>query len=176
MMIVIEVVDSLAVLECHIVDITNPSRPFEVIIGRPDVFILEPTLLDESSSQLRITTLNDEYFLVESDPIFPLPSLHVHNFLFLFQLFLIDLIIFVIMYFLLLLFFAWTIWSYLTLGLVLQTSELLISNIVKFDPAFIFSLSLLIFLQLFLYFIGFEWWCWRIVFSFKIIHVIFSFS
>jgi hypothetical protein len=109
MMVIIEVVDSLAVSESHIVDITNPSCPFEVVIGRPHVFVLEPPLLYESPSQFRIAALNDEHSLVESHPVLPLPSLQVHNFLFLLELFLIYLIIFIIMHLFLLLFFARTV-------------------------------------------------------------------
>jgi hypothetical protein len=45
--VVVEVVDSLAVLEGQEVDVADTCGPFEVVIWGPDVFILKPSALDQ---------------------------------------------------------------------------------------------------------------------------------
>ena len=105
-MIIIEMIDSLAMFEGHIVDIANSGSPFEIIVRRPDIFILKPAFFKQSSSELAIASFNNENSLIETHSIFAFPCLKIDNFLFFLELFLINLILFIVMHLFLLLFLA----------------------------------------------------------------------
>lgn len=119
-MVVVEVIDALAVFESHVVDVTYFGGPFEVIVRRPDIFVLVPTFLNESLSELSVSSFDDEYSLIVAYSIFALPCLEINNFLLFLKFFLLDVFILIIVNLFLIFLFARTVGRYLTLGFVLQ--------------------------------------------------------
>lgn len=121
-MVVVEVIDSLTVLESHVVYVAYFGGPLEVVVWRPDILVLEPAFLNQSLSELGVSSFANEYSLVIAHSVFALPSLEVHNFFLFFKFFLLNLFILVIVHLFLLFLLARAIGSDLTLGFVLQAS------------------------------------------------------
>lgn len=144
MVVVIEMIDTLTMLQNHKINITNSSSPFKVIIRRPNILILIPTPLNQSSTQLDISALYYKYLLVVTHPITSLPCLEIYHLLFLFGLVLFALFILIVVHPLFLLFFAVCSVCYCILGLVFQTSQLIIGDIVKLNSAPVFAPGLFV--------------------------------
>ena len=155
-MIVVEVIDALAVLESHVVDIAYLGGPFEVVIRRPDVLVLEPTFLNQSLSQLRVSSFDYKDSLVVAHSVFALPCLEVHYFFLFFEFFLLHLLVLVIVHLFLLFLLAGTIGSDLAFGFVFQAPQLFIGKEIKLDPSFIFALGFLVLEKSFLNLVGLE--------------------
>lgn len=155
-MVVVEVIDTLTVLEGHVVYIAYLGGPLEVVVWRPDVLVLEPAFLDQSLSELGVSSFDNEYSLVVTHSVFALPCLEVHNFLLFFKFFLLNLLVLVIVHLFLLFLLAGAVGSDLTFGFVLQASQLFIGKKIKLDPSFIFALGFLILEKSFLNLVGLE--------------------
>jgi hypothetical protein len=72
--VVVEVVDALAVLEGHKVDVADAGGPLKIVIGRPHIFVLHPSSVDQTLPQLGISSFHDEYLRVEGDSVPTLPG------------------------------------------------------------------------------------------------------
>lgn len=141
MVVIVEVIDDLAWLDIAEVDITSLGGPLEVEEFGVDILILKPPLFSEGAAQLVIATLDDVHLLVEPTPIALLPGSHV------------DILLLVILLLFLLCTIHIDIIPVLYLGLlgkidsgvwlrfILQTAQLLISQVVELDPSAILPLA-----------------------------------
>lgn len=157
-MVIIEVIDCLAVLQTHVIDVADSCRPFEVVVWRPYVLVLKPTLLGECLAQFSVTPFDDEYSLVVAHSIFPFPSLEIHDFCLFLKFFLLNFVFLVIVYFFFILLFVWTVAvivrNHWTFRLILQTSQLFVCIVVEFYTTFVFTLWILVFYHPLLDFVG----------------------
>jgi hypothetical protein len=88
--IVVEVVHALTVLKAHEVYVLNLGGPLEVVVRGPHILILRPSPVQQRPSQLSVTSLDDEYFLVVAHSVPAFPGAIVHTGLLLFLLLLVD--------------------------------------------------------------------------------------
>ena len=84
MVIIVKVVHSLTISQCHVVDVYDLSGPLEVEERRPNVFIFKPPFLDKRFSEFMIASFYNEHFLVIPAAVLSLPGLHVGDLAFFF--------------------------------------------------------------------------------------------
>ena len=169
-MVVIEVVDSLRMPQPKKIDVVDFGRPLEIIVRRPNILVLGPTSIQQRSSQLSIPAFDDEYPLVVTNTISPLPSRKINMFFFLLRFFLINRLIFIEIS-LFLMFFWWAIVNTIP-SFILETSQLLIRDIIKFDSSLIPAPTLLIFGQNLINLVISQWCGYDLPFAFERVHVI----
>ncbi len=137
MLVVIEVVDRLMRAQTHVINVKYLCGPLEIKIRRPHVFVLVPTFFCQGFSQFCVATFDNENLLIGADSILPLPGGKVHELRLLFSVSLLFRLFAVILDFLLFLLFASALKVLFVTSFVLETSKLLIGQVVEFDSAFV---------------------------------------
>lgn len=105
------------------------------------LLILRPPLRQQCLSQLSISTLDNKNFLIITNPIFPLPHVHIRTVIsFLFNFFLLFLAFLLI--FLIICILAFFLHQDNRFWLIFQISELLVGEMVEILAGFIFAFAI----------------------------------
>ena len=77
MVVIVEVIHHLPVLYLCVVYVTRFRRPLQIVKFRPNVVIFSPTPVYQSTPQLVVSSLYDEYFLACTNAIFAFPRCQI---------------------------------------------------------------------------------------------------